>query len=225
MKGPLGLDPSQCSCGPATPAVRQLLTEWAAIDWFEPASPTAASEASRAFQEHHRRARTQQPELFPDPLAITVQQGSWPELTELCERVRMQRWDWKFGALKQLSHRHSQAHGWSLGAEIEALQLPEYPQIGPGDLFFRFGPSVIWADFGPTLNLKHLDSTYAADALWYLSYARMDLIEATEWQLAERNANLDDNPFVPLLRCYTLGFYPFSLTRNQVLLFGFAEPA
>lgn len=133
----------------------------------------------------------------------------------------MQRWDWKYAALKQLSRRHSQAHGWKLANEIDHAGEP----LGPCRLFLRWGTTVIWNDFGPKLDLEHLDKTHAADAHWYLSYGRMDMIECIEWQLAERSGQLDGNPFLPLVRCYALGFYPFSLTRSELVLFSFATPS
>jgi hypothetical protein len=224
MNGPLGVDPAQWSCGPATTAVRQILTEWAAIDWFEPAHTKANDDATSSFEEHHHRARAQQPELFAEHLDITVQQGGWPEFIALCERVRTQQWDWKFAALKLLSYWHSDAHGWSLSAEagvrdVELLARGYAP--GPGDLFFRYGEIVIWNDLGPILNLQGLDPIHAANANWYLSYARMDMIECIEWQLAEPGGHLDANPFLPLLRCYAAQHYPFSLAPGEVVLFGF----
>lgn len=217
MNGPLGIDPAQCNCGPATKAVRQILSEWAATDWFEPAHSKANGDATNSFEDHHRRARALQPELFAEHLDITVQQGGWPEFIALCERVRTQQWDWKFAALKLLSFRHSEAHGWSLRADAG---LPEYPP-GPGDLFFRYGEVVIWNDLGPVLNLQGLNPTHAADANWYLGYARMDMIECIEWQLAEPGGHLDANPFWPLLRCYAAQHYPFSLAPGEVVLFNF----
>ena len=51
------------------------------------------------------------------------------------------------------------------------------------------------------------------------------MIECIEWQLAERSDQLDGNPFLPLVRCYAIGVYPFSLTRSELVLFSFANPA
>ncbi len=61
----------------------------------------------------------------------------------------------------------------------------------------------------------------ADDAGFYLSYANMDAIECIEWQLAERSNDVDGNPFVPLLHCYGVGYYPFSHGPAEVTLFAF----
>jgi hypothetical protein len=200
--------------------VRRILTEWAAIDWFEPARATAVVEATRAFEEHHRRARLHEPELFPDKLELDVLRGGWPEFTQLCVRVRTQEWEWKFGALKKLSQRHSRTHGWSLSDA--APGLGEFRAPGPGDLFVRHGGLVFWNVFG--IRLHHeglLAPNHEADAYWYLGFATMDLIECIEWQLAEPGVQLDENPFVPLLHCYAAGLCPFSFGPSEVALFGF----
>ena len=39
---------------------------------------------------------------------------------------------------------------------------------------------------------------------------------------SRRVETLGGNPFVPLLRCYRAGGYPFSLDRDTVVLFRFA---
>lgn len=59
-------------------------------------------------------------------------------------------------------------------------------------------------------------------AVWYLSYAYIDMLDCLQWQLAEDDNRLERNPFLPLLRCYAGGFYPFSLSLNRVELFAFA---
>jgi hypothetical protein len=53
----------------------------------------------------------------------------------------------------------------------------------------------------------------------------MDAIAAVEWQLAECDDRLERNPFVPLIRCYQAGFYPFSLGPHEIVLFGCGAPA
>lgn len=221
MRGTVGFDPALCSYGPATAAVQQILSEWMAIDWFEPPPTGAQDNAMMAFAEHNRRARIHQPELFPAELAITLARGGWPEFVELCARVRKQSWDWKFAALKQLSHRHSRARGWSLTESARDLAATaEAP--GPGDLCFRFGERVFWNNLGPKLDLGSVISASDVNTVhWYLGYATMDLIECIEWQLAERHDRLDDNPFVPLLRCHASGLLAFSLGPAEVVLFGF----
>ena len=62
---------------------------------------------------------------------------------------------------------------------------------------------------------------YAEEAGWYLSYADMNVTHCIEWQLAEKSAHLDGNPFVPLTRCYAQGFFPFSLGCDELILFAF----
>lgn len=93
----------------------------------------------------------------------------------------------------------------------------------PGDLFARVGDHVIWAvTVGPRLNLKDtLPPRDAEAASFYLSYANMDAMECIEWQLSEKSNELQANPFLPLLHCYGEGFYPFSLSPNDVVLFAF----
>jgi hypothetical protein len=49
----------------------------------------------------------------------------------------------------------------------------------------------------------------------------MDLMECLEWQLAEKSADLAENPFLPLVRGYATGFYPFGLASGAYALFGF----
>ena len=49
----------------------------------------------------------------------------------------------------------------------------------------------------------------------------MDLIECLEWQLAEPDAALHDNPFEALLRCHAEGALIFSLGPAELIAFGF----
>lgn len=223
MRGTHSIDPARCSHGPATAAVQQVLSEWMAIDWFEPARAGADADATSSFEQHHRLARAHQPELFPEQLEVRTQLSGWAEFVELCARVRIQGWDWKFAALKQLSHRHSQARGWSLGKALPVATAPgQVPDSG--DLFFRFGESVIWNDLAPKLDLQRMLAPGEVEAAaWYLGYATMDLIECIEWQLAEQSDRLGENPFFPLVRCYALGIYPFSLGPAEIVLFGFVS--
>lgn len=228
MRGTFGFDPAQCMYGAATAAVRQVLVEWAAIDWFVPPQRAVADEvaATRLFEEHHRRARAHQPELFPANLEIRLVRGGWAGFNDLCTSVRTSgEWDWKFSALKPLSYRHSQARGWSLKNEApDMASLAQWKGPGPGDLFFRFGEVALWNDLGPRLDLRSaLPPSHADVAGWYLGYTGMDVLECIEWQLAEKSDRLDGNPFLPLVRCYAAGFYPFSLGPACVVLFGFAQ--
>jgi hypothetical protein len=48
------------------------------------------------------------------------------------------------------------------------------------------------------------------------------MLDAIQWQLAERTNHLAGNPFWPLVRLYRAGFYPFWLNRENVVLFRFA---
>ena len=66
-----------------------------------------------------------------------------------------------------------------------------------------------------------LDVGAGEAGVWYGSYANMDVIEGIEWQLAEPGAALGDNPFVPRLRLYAAGFYPFSYGPREMVLFTF----
>jgi len=228
VKGTFRIDPAQCMYGAATAAVRQVLTEWSAIDWFVPPPRAAAAEdaATTLFAEHHKRARVHQPALFPENLAIRPMRGGWEAFSALCARVQTpEGWDWKFSALKALSFRHSQAHGWSLQVEApDVMSLAQGNGPGPGDLFFRVGEIVVWADPGPGLDLRStLPPSHAKSAGWYLGYASMDVLECIEWQLAEKSDCLEGNPFLPLVRCYAAGFYPFSLGPTDVVLFGFEQ--
>jgi hypothetical protein len=55
-------------------------------------------------------------------------------------------------------------------------------------------------------------------------YCDIDLFEALEWQLAEPECPLSDNPFVPLLELYATAHYPFHLSADRVVLFRFDAP-
>jgi len=224
MRGALGFDPAGCEYGPATMAVRQILREWAAIDWFvPPRDDEAGFSAMRLLGQHTTLARTYQPELFPVSVEMRPARGGFREFAAFCERVRAGAtgaWDWKFGALKRLSRSHSRAHGWTLDAQ--ALESGARPRTG--DLFFRFGEHVMWAGLGPRFDLKAtLPHDHVEPAGWYLSYANMDITDCIEWQLAEKSDRLEGNPFVPLMRCYAAGYYPFSLGPDLVILFAFTE--
>lgn len=56
-----------------------------------------------------------------------------------------------------------------------------------------------------------------------MSSANMDIIDGIEWQLAESSSRLEGNPFIPLMRYYSAGFYPFSLGPGLAILFAFTE--
>jgi hypothetical protein len=223
MKGHLGFDPATRDYGPASDGVRRILTEWADVDWFVPPGHGDASElAARLFDLHHTRARGHAPAKFAADLETAIVLGNWSEFMQLCARVRTQQgWDWKYSALKPLSCAHSKARGWSPRDHAELYQH-RLDSVHPGDLFVRIGDGVIWTGLGPKVAVESaLTGQVAELARWYLGYADMDVIECLEWQLAEANDDLAGNPFHPLLRCYAVGFYPFSLAFDRVVLFGF----
>ena len=104
-----------------------------------------------------------------------------------------------------------------------AAHLEEGRSPGPGDLFFCIGETTLWNYIGPGLDLSNaLPKDHAAAADFYLSYTLIDMMECVTWQLAAPSADLlADNPFMPLVRCYAAGFYPFALGPRTVVLFAF----
>ena len=80
------IDPFECHYGAATWAVRQILIEWSATDWFEPPEPEAEAGARAAFEDHHRRAHAYAPDLFATRLDVRTIHGDWAGFTELCSR-------------------------------------------------------------------------------------------------------------------------------------------
>ena len=215
MRGTFTVDPMRCNYGPGTEAVRQILAEWMAIDWFEP--PTArdaAVNAAARYEEHHARARAFLPERFAERVKIEIRRGTWLELSTLCGRVRASTsWDWKFGSLKPLARAHSRQLGLRMH-ELAPADTTRGEVPDPGDLFFSIGGQVIWQGLSPALA-----PGLSPAAQWYLSYAQMDALEALEWQLAERSDRLEENPFVPLIRGYATGFYPFVFGPDDMVLF------
>src|SRR5690242_8790545 len=86
----------------------------------------------------------------------------------------------------------------------------------------RGGMTVVWKGFVAGYPVDTTPGPMHDSAHFYFSYAHQDVIHAVQWQLAE---NIDDvmrNPFLPLLRCYRAGGYPFSLGRDTIVLFRFA---
>lgn len=213
MKTVLAFELDDYDYGPATAAVRDILDTWTAIDWFVP--PTASHQTATAlFAEHQALARLHDPDRFPASVEIAVATGDWPEFSDLCERVRTQTgWDWKFGALKSLAHEHSLAHGWILNEQVRDAPPPRQ-----GDLLVRLGDFVIWNSVVPE---PPTGIGQPSDAGFYGGYARGDVYECLEWQLAEPTCALTANPFIPLLHLYAAGYYPFSFSRTDVTLFGF----
>jgi hypothetical protein len=150
------LDPSE-DYGNATAAIREIVREWTAVDWFAPPRDLEAVErARRLFEEHNALARGHLPAEFPETLKVSAIHGDWDEFAALCDRVRStaMTWDWKFSALKMLCHRHSEAHGWRLEDQLlRARAIESWPDPHRGALFIRFHDHVMWA-FTPQLDLE-----------------------------------------------------------------------
>lgn len=202
--------------GPATRSVRAIRELAARIDWF---APSASGDASW-IEEHHARVRAFDATAIPAHVAVTHHVGGWAEFAELAALVRDPKatYDWKFGVLKPLCKAHSMAKAWSAKAHVDA-----HPAT-PGrtdELFVVLGEHVLWN--APALPSPDVSTAGAArgDALWYRGFGVTDVIEAIEWQLAEGSDDLETNPFVPLLRGYAAGQYPFALAPHRMALFRF----
>ncbi|MEO8706044.1 MAG: hypothetical protein ABI867_38800 [Kofleriaceae bacterium] len=210
MRIPLAFDPADYDYGPATREVRTILLQWPAIEWFVPAV-VAPHYARTTLARHQQLAHAHDADRFPLDLSVEVVAGGWPEFEALCIRVRaLTAWDWKLGALKDLVGQHSRAHGWSIR---DAVGAP--PSGRPGDLFFNVGNTAIWNDLIPT------PPDLAWPARFYISYARGDVYECIEWQLAQPGSPLEANPILPLLQLYADGCYPFSFSSQSLTLFRF----
>ncbi|MEZ4451950.1 MAG: hypothetical protein R3B09_20980 [Nannocystaceae bacterium] len=229
MRSRFELDPSE-DYGEATPALREIFRAWSAVDWFVPLRDREAAERGRRrFEEHNALARGHLPDQFPETLKIRAVVGEWGEFTALCDHVRStaMKWDWRYSALKTLCHRHSEAHGWQLKDQLHrARAIESWPDPRGGALFIRIFDHTMWG-FTPRLDLEAAfrASSVAPEkpaldaAAWYFDYARMDAMHCVEWQLAEDHAQLAGNPFLPLLRVYAEGLLPFSLARDELVLF------
>lgn len=227
MKGGLRFDPADLAYGDATFAVRKILTDWAAIDWFVPAPGEARRiRAIRGFEAHHAAAHAAMPEVFGTSVAVRTCIGGWDDLYALYERVSaaVSTWDWKFGGLKKMTRAHSESRAFRIKDVARQVVDPKNLAPRPGELFVCLNGMVIWNSVYPKIEFREWLPPREADvASWYLSYANMDVTECVEWQLAENTDDLTKNPFVPLLSCYAAGFYPFSLAPNEVVLFGFGS--
>lgn len=206
MKAELEVDPRAYDAGPASPAIAQLCDVWLAIDWFAPAV-VGDDVARQLFVEHQHRA------YASTRIAIEIARGDAAAFADWCTRVRTQSgWDWKMSILKVLSHDHARAHRWTPEAHVA--------RYGAGALFYHYEPAFLgWRTFAPRLDGEH--------AGFYAGYAHADLLDAFKWQLAEGHSDIAGagNPFAPLVELYRAGFYPFSLARDRVVLFAFAETA
>ncbi|MCU0675073.1 MAG: hypothetical protein MUE69_20060 [Myxococcota bacterium] len=228
MKSPAPFDASIYECGPATEAVRRLLSDYAAIDWFVP--PTIDDARARALMHrHHTLGRACAPDLFAAHLEVEHAHGGVRDLFAWCERVRKHAprgWDWKYGVLKPLTRRHSEARGWRLPTEGPLVGAPSTP----GRLFTVI-PTLtesipIWNVPLPRVGIRSATEQGAEDEAlhFYKGYCDIDLFEALEWQLAEPECPLSENPFVPLLELYATAHYPFHLSADRVVLFRFDAP-
>lgn len=235
MKGLLKFDPDDYDYGAATVAIRGLLKDWAKVDWFVPGANEAARvRATKLFEEHHAMAHRAAPDLFGPKVEIRTRRGGWNDFQALYESVSEEvryraglpgrGWDWKYEGLKKMTSAHSDACGFDPAKEARLISAEHPPR--PGDLLFRLPDQesgFIWSFPFPNLELRdRLPAKEASAAGWYVSYANMDAMEAIEWQLAERSNDLTTNPLVPLMRVYAEGFLPFSLARNEVVLFAFS---
>jgi hypothetical protein len=223
LKGKLDFDPEQFEHGPATLFARRILSLWASIDWFVPPAVGADVRATRLLEEHSALARAARPDLFPAEPAVTTVTAGWDEFRALCERVRSPdaRWDWKYSALKPLSSSHSKTRGWSLSDAARTITADDPPR--KGELFIKVGPNAMWMGCNPSFDFDGLSPADVAASSFYLGYAHMDVLECIEWQLAERSDDESGNPFVPLVRCYAEGHYPFSLGPSEIMLFAFND--
>ncbi|MDX2090709.1 MAG: hypothetical protein SFX73_22820 [Kofleriaceae bacterium] len=220
MKVVLPFDPGDYDYGPATEAIRSILTTWVAIDWLGPSAVNDET-ATELFLAHQRLAHAHDPDRFPLELDVSNITGEHAEFIALCERVRGGSWDWKYSVLKQLSHEHARARGWK--AEDEARVISHDAPPKPGELFFLVGEpkQLIWQMVLPRPGSGFLPKDLTTEASFYIDYAANDGLDAMKWQLAERSSDLRANPFLALLHCYQAGVYPFSLDRTKVALFRF----
>lgn len=244
MRGTLDFDPAAHSWGPATTAIRTMLLDWASVDWFAPATRPAAR-AMRLFEEHLARVRRVAPDLLPEgAIEVRVAPGGFAELAHLVSSVRatpppprtsgltgfLERlrggtppaspatFDWKFGVLKKVLHRHTQRRGWSREAEARRiLGDRDATQARSSDLYFLVGDTALWRTT-PAVDIDVPSGDGREAAVWYHSGACVDFTECIEWQLAAGTPDTRWNPFLPLVRCYVAGYYPVFLGPRTVSL-------
>jgi hypothetical protein len=216
VKGKLAFDPADYDYGPATPRIRALLALAADIGWFEPPAEPEAR-ADELFREHRRRCG----DAYPPLVRIEHVYGEWVDFVAQCERVRYPQgtYDWKFGTLKQLAHRHKLDHGFT--SEAIAVDMHD---ARPGDLFIRMSGGVILNSIAPRVDFRSfMVERWQEPAGFYWGFAIGDLHSAIEWELAEPNGPADGNPFVPLLECYAAHYYPFVASPTEVRMFSFTR--
>ncbi|MDI1451183.1 hypothetical protein [Polyangium sp. 6x1] len=228
----LHFDVQQCATGPATGAIRRIVEAWEAIDWFEPLRRDSDLERAEALlREHHRLAQSCEGSSLGTPCEVRPSIGDGSAFSALCERVRTpgNGWDWKYGSLKTLAHRHKQARGWDRNEH--AVLVPwgggePSPLTGHVYLKFEGHPNLVVSSLYSKLDPREaLPPDLATAAEWYFSYAQSDFVECVEWQLAQKDSRLEGNPFFPLVQCYGAGGYPFSLSPTQYVLHAFARDA
>jgi hypothetical protein len=225
MTSSLKFDPLDYDYGAPTEAIRSILAEWIEIDWFEP-NPAGEDHGVHMFREHQRLAHAQLPGLFPRHVDVRVVSGDGEAFVGWCNRIVSPSWDWK-SLLKKLGIEHARARGWS--PELQVERTPSRQPPGPGDMFFVLDDKtggrrhVVWTSLVSTPDLLRSleDAAFGNAAHFYADWAKNDAVECMKWQLAENSADLSTNPFLPLLLCYEAGAYPFSLSKDSVVLFNF----
>lgn len=127
-------------------------------------------------------------------------------------------WNWRYGVLKKLRSTEQQRSGWR-----PEVADPAHPK--PGTLFFRLphGKMTIWLDHRPSLDFRSWSVPARQSALWYLTYANIDMLHAAAWQLSRGSDELPGNPFLPILRLYEVGAFPFVFSPSLVVLFRFSS--
>ena len=225
MKGPLLLDRSRHDFGAAAPAVLSILAEWEAIDWFEPHSQLSDSGQAH-LRNHQRLAHRYAPQQFRERVDIQNRHGGWADFVECCQSVRrIDAFDWKYSRLKTLSGLHNKRHDFSIAVAARTC-LRDRSEISPHSLVMALTDTVcLWGSLGPDLDFSQLPKEAAESASFYRSYAHADALDAIQWQLAEPQSAIDENPFLPLLHCYAAGAYPFALSETRFVLFRFVTPA
>lgn len=213
--------------GPATDAVRAVVSLWAAIDWFVPTDVDSAV-AVACYRDHLARRRAAAPDLFVDDdvFSVDARVGGRSEFDALCARFRppQGQWDWKLGPLRKMSQRHTTQHNWSLA---QFLGTPECADLGVGDglLFWSVGNTVNWT-FNTTLEpdpgVPPPTPTYEpAAADWYFRHAVDDLTSCLQWQLAAGHSEMEENPFLPLVQLHHTGHNLFVFKDHRITLFAF----
>ncbi|CAN5921960.1 hypothetical protein BH11MYX3_BH11MYX3_19540 [soil metagenome] len=220
MKGRLAFDPADYDYGPATLRVRELITQFADIDWFAPPHHAGDTERGHAlFARHRELCALHRSDLVSAAAAIAQVWGNWTDFVALCTRVRSPHstYDWKHSGLKRMSADHAKAGGWSNEAAAVDMLTSR-----PGDLFLKVNDFVMVNVLAPQPQLRAFVPDRCQEAAgFYWNYATGDFHDAIRWELAEPAAPPDRNPYVPLLQCYAAGCYPFVVSPTEVRMFSF----